>query len=115
MNPKQIMFMGLILAAGTLVSLTFAGGWLTGTEMELQNAVTVFKQANVLNTWSVTVPNVTFLLVGARALIAMDFAFFGGVLQVLQWFLFMTLGLAMMWGLYVVAINTIGNLFPRPR
>lgn len=113
MRPHQVMFMGLVLAAGTIVSLTFGGAWLGSAEIGLQESFTVFKQANILGTWAVTVPNITFFLVGARSLIMMDFAFFGGILSLAQWFLMLTIGLGLTWGFYTVMIGTIQGLFGR--
>lgn len=113
MHPKQIMFMGLICAAGVMVSLTFAGVWVGSEEVEIANAMTTFKQANILGMWSVTVPNIDFFLIGAKSLIMMDFAFFFGPMALLQWFLFMTLGLALMWGLFTVVIGVIQGLWRR--
>lgn len=113
MRAQQIMFMGLIFAAGTLISLTFAGMWVGTEEVAVANAVTVFKQANILGTWSVTVPNITFFLVGAKALMMMDFAFFSGSWALLQWILFMVFGLGLMWGFYTIVIGVIQGLFRR--
>jgi hypothetical protein len=107
------MFMGLLFAAGTLISLTFGGLWLGSEEIAVSNAVTVFKQANILGTWAVTIPNITFFLVGARALMMMDFAFFDGILIVFQWVIFMVLGAGFLWGFYTVAIGVIQGLFGR--
>ncbi len=105
------MFMGFIFAIGTIVSLTFGGAWLGSTETSVVNAVTVFKQADILSTWSIAVPNISFFTMGAKALMSMDFAFFQGTL--LQWVLFMTLGLGMMWGIFSTAIAVIQGLFPK--
>lgn len=113
MNPKQIMFMGLVLAAGTLVSLTFGGAWFDSTDLDVTNSLTVFKQANILSTWSVMVPNVSFFITGAKALTTFDFAFFNGGMQIVQWFLCMTLGLGFIWGVMTVMIYVIQGLFGR--
>lgn len=107
------MFMGLVFAAGTMISLTFAGLWLGTEEVEVTNAVTVFKQANILGIWSVTVPNITFFLVGVKSLMMLDFAFFEGEMAIVQWFLFMTIGLGMMWGIFSVVIGVIQSQFRR--
>lgn len=114
MRTQQIMFMGLIFATGTVISLTFGGLWVGSEEVDVANAVTVFKQAEILGTWAVTVPNISFFLVGAKALMMMDFAFFEGEMALLQWFLFMTLGLGLMWGIFIVIIGVIQGLFRRP-
>ena len=105
--------MGLIFAAGTMISLTFGGLWLGSEEVEVANAFTVFKQANILGIWSVMVPNVSFFLVGAKSLMMMDFAFFEGEMALIQWLLFMTLGLGLMWGIFTVVIGVIQGLFKR--
>ena len=113
MRPQHIMFAGLLLATGTMISLTFGGLWVGDEEVELANAVSVFKQANILGVWSVMVPNVSFFLVGARSLLMMDFAFFGGVWALVQWFLMLTVGLGLMWGFFTAMLGTVQGLFRR--
>lgn len=107
------MFLGLIFAAGTLVSLTFGGAWYGSSDMEVANTLTVFKQANILGIWSITVPNIEFFITGFRSLLMFDFAFFTGPVVILQWFLFFTIGLGTMWGLYMVIIGVIQGVFVR--
>lgn len=113
MRTQQVMFMGFIFAVGTIISLTFAGIGMGSEELEIVNAVTVFKQANILGVWSITVPNITFFFVGMRSLMQMDFAFFTGGMLIVQWLLFMTFGLGMMWGIYTIVIGVIQGLFRR--
>jgi hypothetical protein len=113
MNQKYVMFLGLILAAGTLISLTFGGVWLNDTDLTVINSLTVFKQANILNIWSITVPNIDFFIVGAKALVMFDFGFFGGPLQLIQWFLMLTVGLGFTWGVYTVCIYAMMGIFSR--
>lgn len=113
MHPKQMMFMGLIFAAGTMISLTFGGAWIGTSEVDVVNSLTVFKQANILGLWSVMVPNIDFFLVGAKSLMMMDFAFFTGPMALLQWFLMMVFGIAFLWGFLIVIIGVIQGLWKR--
>lgn len=113
MSPKSIMFMGLVLAVGTIISLTFGGQWLGSSEVSIQDALTVFTQAKILGIWSVTVPNITFFLVGAKSMMTLDFAFFGGVLGMVQWIFMLVFVSAFMWGIYSVMIYVISGLFKR--
>lgn len=113
MRPQQIAFMGLIFAAGTVISLTFGGAWVSTTETDVVASLSVFKQANILGIWSVMVPNVSFFLVGARALMMMDFGFFGGAMALIQWFMMLTFGVAFAWGVYIVVIGVVQGLFGR--
>ena len=113
MRSHQIMFMGLVLAGGTLVSLTFGGAWYDSTDVSVMNSLTVFKQANILGTWSVMVPNVSFFIIGVKSLMMMDFAFFTGPMQILQWFMMMTFGLGLLWGVYTIVIGVVQGLFRR--
>ena len=113
MRPQYAMFMGLIMASGTLISLTFGGAWLGSSDLEIANALTVFKQANILGLWSVTVPNIDFFLIGARALTMMDFAFFDGPMALLQWFFILTIGLGFLWGVYTVVIGVVQGVLGR--
>lgn len=111
MRPQHIMFMGLIFAVGTIISLSFAGLWLGSEEVDVVNSVTAFKQANIAGVWSVTVPNITFFTTGVRALVNLDFAFFDGPMITLQWILYMVLGLGVAWGLFTVMIAVINSRF----
>jgi len=107
------MFLGLILASGTLISLTFGGAWYDSGDLSIANTMTVFKQANILGIWSITVPNIGFFITGFKSLLMFDFAFFTGPTVILQWFLFFTIGLGTMWGLYTVIIGVIQGVFVR--
>jgi len=107
------MGMGFILASGTIISLTFGGAWFSAIDLETANAFTIFKQVNILGLWSVTIPSIDFFLSGAKALMTMDFAFFQGGLQILQWFLFFTLGLGLIWGIYTVIISVVQGVLHR--
>jgi hypothetical protein len=112
-GTKQIMFMGLLLATGTMISLTFGGAWLGNDDIDMANSFNVFKQVNILGLWSVTIPNITFFLVGAKSLVMMDFAFFTGELVIIQWFFFFTLGLGVIWGIYLVIIAIVQGVLNR--
>ena len=107
------MWMGLILAIGTLISLSFAGVGLGSQENALADAFVAFKQVNILGVWSVTVPNVTFFFVGIRSLINMDFAFFNGNMVLVQWIMYCVLGLGLTWGIWTISIGVINGLFRR--
>lgn len=113
MRPQHIMFMGLLLAVGTIISLSYAGVGLGSEEVGYANAFTAFKQANILGVWSVTIPNVTFFFVGVRALTQMDFAFFTSGMVVVQWILYMVLGLGLTWGIFTIVLGVINGLFRR--
>ncbi len=108
-----MMFLGLVFAAGTMISLTFGGAWFDNTDVSLLNTISVFKQANILGIWSITVPNISFFIVGAKALMMFDFAFFQGELALLQWFFFFIIGVGTMWGLYTVIIGVVQGVFVR--
>lgn len=113
MSNKYVMFLGLILAAGTVISLTFGGAWFGTSDIEITSALSVFKQYNIFGIWSIALPNISFFLVGARALASFDFGFFGGGLALLQWFFFLTIGLGFIWGIYVTVIGVAQGIFRR--
>lgn len=105
--------MGLLLAVGTIISLSYAGVGLGSEEVEFANSFSAFKQANILGVWSIPIPNVTFFFTGVRALISMDFAFFTGGMVVLQWILYLVLGLGLTWGIFTIVLGVINGLFRR--
>ena len=113
MNPKQIMFMGFELATGLLVSLSFGGLWLGSNEAVLADSVTLFKHANILGVWAITIPNVNFVLVGLRSIMMLDFAFFRGSAEAIRFVLLLSVGFALMWGIFIVVIGVINGLFHR--
>ena len=113
MRPQQIMFMGWVFAVGAMISLTFGGLWIGSEEALVADSLTVFKQANILGTWSVMVPNVSFFLIGAKSLMMMDFAFFRGEMAIVQWFFFLVFGVGLLWGFFMVLIQVISGLFRR--
>jgi hypothetical protein len=113
MRSQYVMFLGLILATGTIISLIFGGAWMDSTDTSVTNALTVFKQVDILGIWSIMVPNISFFVTGAKALTSFDFAFFNGGLQILQWFFMLTLGLGFIWGVYTVIISVAQGVFKR--
>jgi len=113
MRPQYVMFLGLLLAGGTLIGLTSGGNWLDSSDLSTINSMSVFKDASLFGTWSVTVPNVDFFFTGMKSLMMFDFAFFTGGLQIFQWFLVLTIGLGALWGLYTVVIGIVQGVFSR--
>lgn len=113
MRPQHVMFLGFIFATGTLISLTFGGAWLGDTDLEIANTMTVFKQANILGIWSITVPNISFFITGFKSLLMLDFGFFNDSTALLQWLMFFTIGLGTLWGLYTIIIGVVQGVFTR--
>ncbi len=113
MSPKYIMGLGFLFMSGTLISLTYGGLWLGDTEIDTLNSIAAFRSANVLGLWSIQVPNLDFLTTGIRALISMDFAFFGGPMELFRWFLLFTISAGILFGIFTVMIVTASNLWRR--
>lgn len=109
------MFLGLIFAAGTVISLTFGGSWIGDTEIDITNTLTVFKEATIAGIWTVTIPNIDFFFSGMKALMMMDFAFFTyfSGLQLVQWFFMLIIGVGIIWGLYTVIITIVQSALGR--
>lgn len=113
MRTQQVMFMGWLAATGIMISLTFGGVWLGGSEVGLASDMTVFKQGNILGIWAVSIPNVGFFVGAAKAVMTMDFAFFRGPAQLFQWIAMLVFGYAFMWGIFTIVIGVIQGLFRR--
>ena len=113
MKPQFLMFLGLLFATGTLISLTYGGAWLGDTDLEIANSLTVFKDANILGIWTITIPNVDFFFTGMKCLMMMDFAFFTGGLELVQWFFMLVISLGALWGLYTVIIGVVQSSIGR--
>lgn len=113
MRPQQIMFLGFTFMVGTMISLTFAGGWLDSTDVGIVNSLVAFRSVKLLGIWTISVPNLDFILTGIGSLLKMDFAFFRGEMVLLQWFFLMTLGAGTLFGLFTIAIVTISSIWRR--
>ena len=114
MRSQYVMFLGLILAAGTIISLTFGGKWLGSSDLDVVNSLSVFKDANILGLWSISIPNVDFFFTGMKSLIMLDFGFFeSGGLMIVQWMMFLTVGLGALWGMYTVIISVVQSAIGR--
>ena len=113
LRQQYIMFLGLLLASGTLISLTFSGAWVDSTDLDVVNSLTVFKEYNIAGYWSISAPNLDFFFTGAKALTMFDFGFFTGGLQLLQWFFFLVFGLGFIWGVYTIIITVFSSVFRR--
>lgn len=113
MRAKHVMWLGLILSAGTLISLTFGGSWLGDDDIAVTNSLAVFKDANILGVWAISVPNIDFFFTGMKSLMTMDFAFFTGSLEIVQWFFLMVISVGVMWGIYTVIISVVQSALGR--
>ena len=107
------MFLGWLFMCGTVISLTFAGGWFSSTDLGVLNALAGFRSVTILGIWTIQVPNIDFITVGIASLVKMDFAFFGGPMELLRWFFIATIGLGTVWGIFTIVIYTISGLFKR--
>lgn len=107
------MFLGWIFAAGTLISLTFGGGWFNSSDVTTLNSMAAFRQASVLNVWSIAVPNIDYALTGLGALMKLDFAFFTGEVELVRWIFIMVIITAVLWGIFSAVIGTASTLWRR--
>lgn len=111
------MFLGLLLAGATVIGLSFGGAWLSGDDLATANAMVPFKALSIRigpnSMFELPMINLDFFFSGFKALMTFDFAFFVGPLQILQWFMVLTIGVATMWGLYSVAIWMLQGVFGR--
>ena len=108
-----MMFLGFMFSCGTLISLAIAQGWYDSSDIAQLNAIAAFRQASVLGVWSITVPNLDFVLSGIGAFVSFNFAFFRGELAILQWFMMLVIGSAVLWGIFTVVIGTASTLWRR--
>lgn len=113
MRPHQVMFLGFLFFAGTVISLTFAGAWVSSTEVGILNSISGFVSTTILDRWTIQVPNINYVTTGIAALTKMDFAFFGGSLGLLRWLFICTIGAATVWGIFTIVIYSISGLWSR--
>lgn len=113
MRPQLVMFLGLLFAAGTLISLTFGGSWIGSDELEVANSLAVFRDITIANYWSVSAPNPDFFFTGLKSMMMLDFAFFTGSLQILQWILLLVIISGVLWGIFSLTISAIQGVISR--
>ena len=116
MRPQHIMYLGLLFAAGTLISLTFFGGWIDDSDLlQMTNSLTVFKDASIMGVWTVSIPNIDFFFVGIKSMMMMDFAFFQGPTEIIGLVFELVLVSGIMWGIFTIVIYIIQGVLTRTR
>lgn len=106
----QIGFITFIWAGFTLINRILEGQLVTTTEMSIVRSITVFSNYTIAGL-NIPIPNLGFIT-GIARLIKWDYSFFGGSAETLMFF-FYAITAAVSFGLFVLAIGTLGSYFVR--
>jgi hypothetical protein len=98
------MFLGLVLAAGLLLSFCLGSLWLNATDVAIINSLQMFSDMSIFGLFHVPIPNLNFFLVGMKALTTFNFAFFTGPMQLLQFIIIIVVVSGIMWGFFSTII-----------
>jgi hypothetical protein len=112
LRPQYIMFLGLLLVTGLLLSYTLDGAWFTGSDESVFNALTLFRPYSVFGVFNIPIPNLSFATVGLPKLFDLDFAFFGGWGGIVRYFLYIFIQGAL-WGVLLTVLVVLSNLWRR--
>lgn len=104
MRPQHIMFLGLIFAAGTLLSLCLGSQWLGASDVATINSLQIFSNTNIFGIFSVPILNINYFLIGMKNLTALNFAFFTGEMALLQFVLVLVIISGILWGFFSTII-----------
>lgn len=112
MRPHYIMFLGLLLVTGVILSYTLGGTWFSGTDQAIFDSLTVFRPYSVFGVFDIPIPNMSFATVGLPRLVDLDFAFFGGWGGIIRYFLYI-FSQGALWGILITVIVVLSNLWRR--
>lgn len=111
--PVGIIGFGAFLFIGfTIINRILEGAMISTGEIEVLNQLTVFRTIQVLEMFSIPVPNLDFFTVAIPRLFMWDYAFFGGHGAIIQYFLYSVTAVAS-FGLFVTVVGLLYNYFGR--
>jgi len=115
MNPKLVMFFVFTWFTGTMFCLFIEGSFIGDEEVTIMNALTGFNLLEVSGSGLWTVPKLIggFFTVGIPKLIAWDYGFFEGDLNIFRWMVLFPLSAGFVWGLASIFIPVIQGFFSR--
>jgi hypothetical protein len=86
MNFAWFGFLGTAFVGMTMVNNVLGGGFLTGADVDILNQTGLTQQVQFF-LWSISIPNLSFLS-GVERMIMFDYSFFGGMGQMILFFLY---------------------------
>jgi len=111
-TPKLIMACALIMTVGIITSRIIDGAFITAYDARIFDSLTVIRSYNVMGLFSIPWLNPDFFTVGIPKLVAWDFSFFGGELEIFK-YLFYVVSTGVCWGFFVVTISFLQGFVRR--
>lgn len=112
MSFHLIGFLAFCFTGMTLLNRILEGAFITSSDVEIINTLTITHDQTIFGLFSVPVINTDFFFVGIPRLVKWDYSFFGGNAAIFQYFLYsFTFALAFM--LFMIIIGMVGQFFAR--
>ena len=109
-----IGFLMFIFIGMTMINRVLEGAFTNMAEMNILNAVLVFREISVFGLFTIPVPNMGFITQGLPRLVQWDYSFFGGNAAIIQYFLY-SLTAALAFLLFTLIIGLLYQYFGRAR
>lgn len=109
---KFIMFLVFGFVGCTLISRILEGAFINATDVEILNQLSVFRDVQVLNLFSVPALNLEFFTKGLPHLLTWDYPFFEGTWNLVRYF-FYVLSIGVMWGILIIFVGVLSQRFGR--
>lgn len=111
---QMIGFLSMVFFGMTIVNRVMEGQFITASDMEVVNQLTIFRPLEIFGLFSVPVPNLSYFTVGIPRLVMWDYSFFGGNAQVIQFALYSATA-AISFLLFTIVIGLLYQFYSRIR
>ncbi len=109
-----IGLLAFIFVGLTLINRMLEGAFISTTEVEILNNLTVFRSVDIGNLFSIPVLNFSFITSGLPHLVKWDYSFFGGNGAIIAYFL-SVLSVVVGFLILTMVLNIAGNFISRIR
>lgn len=109
-----VAFVSFCFTGLTMINRVLEGAFITSADISVVNQVLIFRPVDVFGLFSITVPNIGFLVTGIPRLIKWDYSFFGGNAAIFQYMLYSVSALVA-FGLFILMLGMLYQMFSRTR
>lgn len=108
MDWKVVGFLATMFVGFTLINLVMGGAFISGSDIDAIQSLTLMKTYDVFGQFSIPVPNLDFFFTGLPRLITWDYSFFGGNAGIIVYLLY-SVTAAVSFGLLITIVGMLVN------
>lgn len=114
MQLGTVGFLAFLFVGFTVLNRILEGSFISAADVTVLNQLTVFKDLQIFNLFTMPIPNLDFIITGIPRLIKWDYTFFGGNAGIVQYMMY-SITAAVSFGLFVTVLGLLYNYFSRAR